>query len=98
MTAKSRKQAFDESVPEMTDAEIEDALKAGRVAVGFRGEPVMITQKEIGFIALKFAVAEGDTQVLLLDQFAARVLHKLIGTANELDWKSDSLMPPEAGN
>ncbi|MDB5395042.1 MAG: hypothetical protein JWM91_2548 [Rhodospirillales bacterium] len=57
----------------------------------------MITQNEIGFIALKFAVLEGDAQVVLLDQFAARVLYKLIETVSELDWKSDSLMPPNAG-
>ncbi|MDB5396265.1 MAG: hypothetical protein JWM91_3771 [Rhodospirillales bacterium] len=51
----------------------------------FAANRVMITQNEIGFIALKFAVLEGDTQVLLLDQFAARVLYKLIETVSELD-------------
>jgi hypothetical protein len=93
-TAISRKQAFDDSVPAMSDAEIAEALKAGRVAVGFRGEPVMLPPNEIGFIALKFAVLEGDTQVFLLDQFSARVLYKLIESVNDLDWKSDSLVDP----
>jgi hypothetical protein len=95
MTQKSRKEAFDDSVPDMSDAEISDALKAGRVAIGFRGEPVMLTENEIGFIALKFSVLEGDTQVLLLDQFAARVLHRIIETANNLDWKAENLSAPD---
>ena len=88
-TAITRKQAFDNSVPPMSDAEIQTALKEGHAAVAFRGEPVMISQNEIGFIALKFAVMGGDTRVVLLDQFAARVLH---GRANAADWQADKLL------
>ena len=51
MTAKTRKQAFDESVPGMTNEQIEEGLKMGRVAVGFCAEPVMLDKEEVGFIA-----------------------------------------------
>ena len=95
-TAITRKQAFDNSVPPMSDAEIQTALKEGHAAVAFRGEPVMISQNEIGFIALKFAVMGGDTRVVLLDQFSARVLHNLIGRANDADWQADRLLAQEA--
>jgi hypothetical protein len=94
-TPITRKKAFDDSVPPMSDAEIQTALKEGHAAVAFRGEPVMISQNEIGFIALKFAVMGGDTRVVLLDQFSARVLHNLIGRANDADWKADRLLAAE---
>ena len=91
-TPITRKKAFDDSVPPMSDAEIQTALKEGHAAVAFRGEPVMIEKNEIGFIALKFAVMGGDTRVVLLDQFSARVMHDLIGRVNAADWKADKLL------
>ena len=94
-TPITRKKAFDDSVPPMSDAEIQTALKEGHAAVAFRGEPVMISQNEIGFIAMKFAVMGGDTRVVLLDQFSARVLHDLIGRLNDADWKADRLLAAE---
>jgi hypothetical protein len=91
MSQPTRKQAFEETQPKITNAEIQTALNDGHAIISFAGEPVMITQDEIGFIALKFAVLGGDTRVVLLDQFSARVLHKLIETANKADWKTANL-------
>ncbi len=91
MTAKTRKQAFDESVPTMTNEQIEEGLKMGRVAVGFCAEPVMLDKEEVGFIAFRLAVAEGDTHVFLFDQFSARALGGLIETLNKADWKAAKL-------
>ena len=94
MTTSARRKAFDETVPTLTDKEIDAALKAGNVTISFRGEPVMLSQNEIGFIALKFAITDGDTGVIVLDEFAARTLHGLIGKVNEADWKADKLLKP----
>ena len=91
MTQRPRKQAFDETKPTIADAEIQKALNSGHVAISFAAEPVMLSQDEIGFIAVKFAVLGGDTSVVMLDQFAARVLHKLIEMANKADWKPANL-------
>jgi hypothetical protein len=91
MTQPTRKQAFEETKPQISNAEIQAALSEGHAAISFAGEPVMLDQEEIGFIALKFAVLGGDTRVVLFDQFAARVLGKLIDTANKADWKTKNL-------
>jgi hypothetical protein len=91
MTQPTRRQGFEETQPKISNDEIQTAIKDGHVTISFAGEPVMITHDEIGFIALKFAVLGGDTRVVLLDQFAARVLGKLIDTANKADWKPANL-------
>jgi hypothetical protein len=91
MTQPTRRQAFERAQPKIVNAEVQTALDAGHAAISFAGEPVMISKDEIGFIALKFAVLDGDTRVVLLDQFAARVLQRLLDTANKADWKTKNL-------
>lgn len=91
MTKPTRKQAFEAEQPKISNEEIQTALNDGHVIISFAGEPVMATHDEIGLIALKFAVLGGDTRVVLLDQFAARVLGKLIDTVNKADWKTANL-------
>jgi len=86
MSKPTRKQAFEEAQPQIANAEIQKALDSGHVAISFKAEPVMLSKDEIGFIALKFAVLGGDTSVVMLDRFAARILHRLIETANQADW------------
>ncbi len=93
MTTTPRGQAFDAHEPELTEQEIEDAKNSGAIAVSFKGSPVLLSTTDIGFVAVKFALANGGFQTILLDQFSARSLDKLIQTMNGLAWKTDALRP-----
>jgi hypothetical protein len=93
MTKTPRGKAFDENEPELTEDEIELAKNGGTIAVSFKGKPVLLNVEEIGFLAVKFALANGGFQTLLLDQFSAKALHGLIETANVIEWKTDVVRP-----
>jgi hypothetical protein len=93
MTKTPRGMAFDEREPELTDAEIQRARVEGKIAISFKGKPVLQSMNDIGFLAVKFALADGSFEVVLLDQFSARALGKLIDTVNGLEWKTDAVRP-----
>jgi hypothetical protein len=88
-----RGKAFDEHEPELTDAEIEPARAGGKIAISFKGKPVLQSMTDIEFLAVKFALADGSFEVVLLDQFSARALGTLIDAVNRLEWKTDAVRP-----
>lgn len=92
-TLAERRRGFDEHVPVIEDNEIDRAFKNGRVSLSFKADPVLIDKNEIGFIAVKIAMMNGDLETILLDQFAARMLHNLIETTNKMDWKPQNVPP-----
>jgi hypothetical protein len=88
-----RGKAFVEQEPELSEHEIERAKEERKIAISLRGKPVLLSVKEIGFIAVKFALADGTSQTVLLDRLSAAALRKLIQSVEGIDWKTDAVRP-----
>jgi hypothetical protein len=93
MVQTSRGKAFIEQEPEISAQEIEQAKSGRKIAISFKGKPVLQSRTEIGFVAVKFALADGTFPVVLLDRFSAESLRSLIETVNHRHGKSP---PPPA--
>lgn len=86
MAQTARGQAFEKYEPGLTTDEIITARDIGKNALSLRGKPILAPPDRIGFIAVKFALADGTTPTILLDEMAGRALWRLLQTANEFQW------------
>jgi len=93
MVQTPRGKAFVEGEPEISAQEIEQAKSGEKIAVSFKGTPVLASINDIGFIAVKFALADGTFPVVLLDRFSAAALRQLIQAVEQIEWKTDAVRP-----
>lgn len=98
MARTPRGLAFDQHEPDLTEDEIKRAKASGKIALSFKGKPVLTPEGDIGFIAVKFALANGAFVTVLMDQFSGRLLHGLIQAANQVSWKTDVVKPSGAAH
>jgi hypothetical protein len=91
MANTPRGKAFEDFEPEFSQEEADAAHDAARIVTSFAHKPVMDSKGNIGFLALKLALYDGSSEIILLDRFSAEILHHLIQTAKTLDWKADAL-------
>jgi hypothetical protein len=88
-----RGKAFIDQEPSLSDDEITHARETGKYAVSFKGMPVLISSEDIGFMAIKFALADGTFETVLLDQLAGEALWQLLESVKQIDWKTKALKP-----
>jgi hypothetical protein len=93
MPKTPRAQAFDKHEPPLDESEIDAAKTAGRMVLSFRAKPVLETKDAIQFLAVKFALANGAFETVLLDRMAAAPLASLIQTVEGMRWLTDALKP-----
>lgn len=93
MPQTERGKAFDAQEPELDPEEIYAAKNAGKIAVSFRGKPVLGSPTDIQFIAIKYALVNNDFSVVLLDRFSAGVLLSFLQTVEQTGWKATSMKP-----
>jgi hypothetical protein len=86
-----RGRAFVESEPELSADEIQRARESGKYVVSFKGTPVLLSVEEIGFLTIKFALADGTFPTVVLDRLAAEALWSLIQGPKGLGWRTDAL-------
>jgi hypothetical protein len=96
MPKTPRAKAFDDHEPPLTDGEIDAAKSNGRMAVSFKAKPVLQSADAIQFIAVKFALANGAFETVLLDRMAAAPLASLIQTIEGMQWLTAALKPGPA--
>jgi hypothetical protein len=63
------------------------------MALSLTGASVLHPSGAIEFLAVKFALADGSSPVLLLDRIAAAAIKALIDSADRLNWDANSLRP-----
>jgi hypothetical protein len=88
-----RGKAFVDNEPELTETEIESARQRGKIAVSLKGKPVLVSIEHIGFLAVKFALANGEFETVLLDRIAGEALRQLFQSLKQIEWKTDSMRP-----
>jgi hypothetical protein len=90
MPKTERGKEFDERSPALTDDEIGAAHRLGRSVLSFKARNCGISETEIGMIAIKFALADGSFETVIVDQLVARLLHAHFDMANRTGWKTET--------
>jgi hypothetical protein len=90
MAMTERGREFGEHKPTLSDEEIGAAHTSGRSVLSLKGRPCAVSETDIGILAVKFALADGSFETVLLDRLAAGVLHRLIDVANKTGWKTEA--------
>jgi len=85
--ANLRAAQFEALKPDFPVEELNQALKDGLIVDSFTPLPVPIQSKEIGFLALKFALSDGSFPIVFLDRVSACFLREAIVTFDKRDWK-----------
>jgi hypothetical protein len=93
MVKSERGKAFEANEPNLSEDEIRSAYESGKIAVSFKGKPVLASTEDIGFLAVKFALADGTATTILLDRMSAEPLAHLIETVKSTQWKTGSMKP-----
>ena len=88
-----RGKVFEATEPELTDGEIRKAQDDQKIVLSFKGKPVLASIDEIGFLAVKFALADGTFETVLFDRFAGETLWQLFQSAKQIEWKTAALRP-----
>jgi hypothetical protein len=88
MTERGRE--FGEHKPVLSDAEISEAHSAGRSVLSFKARNCATSEEAIGIVAIKFALANGSCETVLVDQLVARLLHAHFEMANKTGWKTET--------
>lgn len=78
---KNRADLFDAQRPSLSEDEIAEAMLLNHRVISVEMLPVMSTPTEIGALAVKFALGDGTSTVLLLD---AHVCEAVAGIVNDL--------------
>lgn len=94
MAEKTRAEFFEENRPTLAEADIQKALTADKVVVSFDALPVPLDSGDIGLLCVKFALPDGTSSTLLLDQFAADLLHGVIAHLQQTRWQTTQTLPP----
>lgn len=87
-----RGRAFIRFKPSLANNEIRQAEETGHTVVSFDGQAVLDDAGErIRFLAVKFALANGETPTILLDPLATPALGTLLELPVKLNWSTASL-------
>lgn len=76
--------------PTLTDDEIRASHRLGRSVLSFSARNCAASETEIGMIAIKFALADGSFETVIVDQLVARLLYVHFGMANRSGWKTEA--------
>jgi hypothetical protein len=90
MLKTERGRVFETHKPILSDDEILIAHNSGKSVLSLKGCACAVSADAIGMLAVKFALADGSFEIVLLDRLAAATLHRLIDVANKTDWKTEA--------
>jgi hypothetical protein len=71
----------------LSEDEIAEAIEAKREVVGVEMLPVMSTPTDIGALAVKLALADGSSTVMLIDARACQSIADIINDLTETGWQ-----------
>jgi hypothetical protein len=93
-----RGQAFVDHEPLLTSEEAREAFVQGQAAMSLRGLPCLGDGGRIEYLAVKFALQNGEQTTVLLDRLSAVAIRQLIADADALDWDANRLRPPSTAH
>jgi hypothetical protein len=81
-----RELAFQIHEPKLTEEETLDAFVRSEVALSLKALPCISPTGIVEYVAVKFALQNGDTPTVLLDRFAAGAFLAVIDSMNQVGW------------
>jgi hypothetical protein len=75
MPKTERGEEFGRHKPTLSDEEIGTVHSSGRSVLSFKARNCATSEDAIGMVAIKFALANGSFETVLVDQLVARLLH-----------------------
>jgi len=87
---------FQQNVPEIIEADAVRAGRANRIVQGFNCHPVVTPTDTIQALAIKWKFSNGQTETVLIGQYAALVLRQLFSRLEENNWTELVTLPPDA--
>jgi hypothetical protein len=72
-----RSEQFEQCKPALTDEEMSETAKAGRVVVSFTGRSAVGDTKQIDAIIIKFLLGDGSTATMIFDGYAFGKIREL---------------------
>ena len=86
-----RGKAFDRDEPTLDTAETLTAFETGRAAISLAVLPCLAETRTIEYLAVKFALANGNFATVLLDRLAAAALREAIKATGQVQWDGNTL-------
>ena len=90
MPKTERGKEFGERRPTLSDDEIAAAHSQGRSVLSFKARNLQTSEESIGMIAIKLVLANGASEIVIVDQLDARLLHAHFDMANKTGWKTET--------
>ena len=94
--ANSEADLFEQHVPQITEADAAEAAKAKRIVQSFNCHPVVTSTGTIRALAIKWKFSSGQTEPMLIGQYAALVLRQMFSHLEENKWTELATLPPGA--
>jgi hypothetical protein len=88
-----REAAFNLAKPDVSRQEAQAARDARKIVLGLRVTAFRVVDGVIELVAVKFALANGSSETLLLDEVSARALGADVSLLKDLGWQTDALQP-----
>jgi len=87
---------FQQNVPEIIEADAVRAGRANRIVQGFNCYPLVTPTGTIQALAIKWKFSNGQTETVLISQYAALVLRQMFSRLEENNWTELATLPPGA--
>jgi hypothetical protein len=87
LTEDAGSKLFKDSKPTLTDGEVVEAARRGRIVAAFDAQPVITTPPRVDALAVKLALAGGETSTILIDRHTAMLLRAIIESLDEVSWE-----------
>jgi hypothetical protein len=95
--ANSEADLFEQHAPEIIEADATDAAKAKRIVQSFNCQPIVVNETgTIQALAIKWKFSSGQTETILIGQYAALILRQMFSHLEENKWTELATLPPGA--
>ncbi len=87
---------FTSNVPAIEQEDALNAAKAGQLVQSFNAHPILNGKGKIDALAVKWKLANGSTETMLIGSYAALVLRMMISHLEANKWTELATIPPDA--
>jgi hypothetical protein len=87
---------FEQNAPPFDFSEMEEAVRQERLIQSFMARPVIASGGKIIAVAIKWKLANGTTETVLLAPYAALVLGTMLSHLEENKWTELATILPDA--
>lgn len=89
-------ETFQKEVPEISLEDAAYCAKIGRLVQSFNAHPIVTDKGKIKALAVKWKLANGSTESLVIAPYAALVLRMMLSHLEDNKWTELAIIPPDA--